>query len=525
MIEGINPREYQQKIFETCSKKNCLVVLPTGMGKTLIALMLAVQRQKEVRQSKVLFLAPTKPLAEQHFKYFQKHLPQLYGQFELFTGKVNAAKRKELWKKSDVVFSTPQCIANDLKSERISLEDVSLLVEDEAHRCLKSYDYVYVVKKYREQGKNQRILGLTASPGSDKSVIQKICENLDIEAVEIRTRESGDVKEYLQELQTEVEKVDLPPDFVKIRDLMEEIFKRKAEELKNRKLLFAPPTKKNLLELQGSIMNSISSGNKHFNLLKGASVCAQAIKVQHALEMIETQGAEMFYDYVKGLFDQAAKGKSMAVKHLVKTTELNRAYMIASELKIRGIKHPKLEKLKEIISKSILQNPKLKAIIFSQYRNTALAICKELNGIGGINARVFLGQTMKDGKGLSQKEQQELIRDFGLGKVNMLVATSIGEEGLDIPEVNLVIFYEPIPSAIRRIQRIGRTARLMPGKVVILVTRKTRDEAYHYASIAKEKKMYGILNNMGKEFKDKDSIITLDDFAIKEEGEKSKNVF
>ena len=98
---------------------------------------------------------------------------------------------------------------------------------------------------------------------------------------------------------------------------------------------------------------------------------------------------------------------------------------------------------------------------------------------------------MKKGEtGLSQKEQQEIIKQFSLGEINILCATSIGEEGLDIPEVNAVIFYEPVPSAIRKIQRAGRTARLMPGELIILVTKNTRDEAYYWASFHKEKKMW-----------------------------------
>ena len=99
-----------------------------------------------------------------------------------------------------------------------------------------------------------------------------------------------------------------------------------------------------------------------------------------------------------------------------------------------------------------------------------------------------------------------MINEFSSGEINILCATSIGEEGLDIPEVNTVIFYEPIPSAIRAIQRAGRTARLIKGKLIILITRKTRDESYFYVSKAKERKMHesihSIKEDMGNKFKD-----------------------
>ncbi|MBS3090680.1 DEAD/DEAH box helicase [Candidatus Pacearchaeota archaeon] len=504
MLQNIKPRGYQEAILQTALKHNTLVVLPTGIGKTLIALMLSIERQKQFA-GKILFLAPTRPLAMQHLEYFKKHLPGLYGDMQLFTGKVNAGKRKEIWQKADLVFSTPQCVANDLRNSLYSLEDVVLLIEDESHRCLKSYDYVYVADVYIKQARNQRILGLTASPGSEMSVIKDICNNLHIDAVEARTRESDDVKSYLQELKTRIIRVELPEAFKDIRKNFEDIFGRKIEELKNRKLLFQPPTKKNLLELQGRIMRAIGSGNKHFNLLKGASVGAQAIKIQHALELIETQGIASLHNYLQDLFGQAEQKKSRAAVQLVQQAEFSRAYIQTTELLARNIEHPKLSALKEIVENDMKENGKARIIVFSQYRDTITTICRELNKIDGVNAKVFIGQARRDEGGLTQKEQQGIIKEFKEGKINILVASSIGEEGLDLPEVNAVIFYEPVPSAIRKIQRQGRTARLMPGKLVILITRKTRDESYHYASLAKERKMHGILRDLSENFRKKSS--------------------
>src|SRR3989339_1874758 len=202
-LKDITPREYQQKIFETCINKNCLVVLPTGLGKTLIALMLTIKRMQEYPGKKVVFLAPTKPLAEQHINSFKKYLPELFADLQLFTGAIQAQERKKIWQTADIIFSTPQCVANDLKKGLYNLNNVCLLIQDEAHRCVKNYDYNFVAQKYKNQAINQRIIGLTASPGSDTAQIKQICKNLSIEEVELRTRESGDVKEYLQELEFE----------------------------------------------------------------------------------------------------------------------------------------------------------------------------------------------------------------------------------------------------------------------------------------------------------------------------------
>ena len=500
-LTTITPRKYQQDIYEVCKNKNCLVVLPTGIGKTLIALMLAINRQKTFPGTKVLFLAPTKPLAEQHLKYFEKHLPELFGQLELFTGKVNAENRRKIWQTADIIFSTPQCIGNDLKKRLYDLSEVTLLIEDECHRCLKNYAYTYIAQEYHKQSKNPRILGLTASPGAERKIIEQIAKNLNIDAIELRTRDSPDVKEYLQELKFEAIRVDFPEDFDKIRQLLKILFLKKVEELKGRKLLFGPPMKKIILETQRNIMKAISSGNKHFNLLMGASACSQAIKIEHALELLETQTLSSVYEYFHDLFQQAKENKSKAVINLIKQPEFNQAFILLNELISKKIEHPKLIKIKDIIHEKIKENPKNKAIIFTQYRSTAVKICREMNTIQGINASVFVGQAiskLKSGEeiGLNQKEQGKMISDFKEGKINVLCATSIGEEGLDIPEVNAVIFYEPIPSAIRKIQRTGRTARLMKGNLTIMITRDTRDEAYYYVAISREKKMYSAIQSV-----------------------------
>lgn len=499
VLTTIKPRKYQSEIYENCKDKNCLVVLPTGIGKTLIALMLSIYTQKKFPGSKTLFLAPTRPLAEQHLAYFKKHLPELFAELVLFTGKIDAPKRKELWQTSDIIFSTPQCIGNDIKNNLYTLEEVSLLIEDECHRCLKNYAYTYVAEKYKEQAKNKRILGLTASPGTDKTTIQQIAKNLGIEAIEIRTRESEDVKEYLQELEFEIIRIDFPEEIRQITKIIKDMYSKKIEELKNRKLLFGPPTKTNILQLQGKIMSSITKGNKNFNLLSGASACAQAIKLSYLIELLETQTLYSSLEYIKSMFKQAAENKSKAVKQIVKSQEFNKAYIQLNELIAKNIEHPKLLELKNLVEQYIKENPKNKTIVFSQYRETIIKICKTLNEIKGINARAFVGQAKgknENNPGLSQKEQQEIMEEFRQGKINVIAATSIGEEGLDIPEVNSVIFYEPIPSAIRKIQRAGRTARLMKGKLIILLTNNTLDEIFYYASKAKEKRMYSSLDKI-----------------------------
>lgn len=502
----IEPREYQIKIAETCLKKNCLVVLPTGLGKTLIALMTTIERMKQFPNSKVLMLAPTKPLAEQHKEYFEKNLPELFGDIQLFTGTVKAEERKKIWQTADIIFSTPQCIANDLKNKLYNLEEVSLLIEDEVHRCVKNYDYTYIAKNYLEKAKNPRLIGLTASPGSDPKQIKEICKHLSIEEVELRSRESLDVKHYMQELEFEKIIVPFPPEFLEIKKLLRILYDEYIQDLKMRNVLFGPDNKISLIQLQKRLGDQVSRGYKHPDTYIAMSSCAQAVKLLHAIELLETQTLQSFQRYLKDIYTQASKHQSKGVVKLVTKKEFNIAFAFATSLLENGREHPKIRELIKLIKIEILKNPESKILIFTQFRDTAHILSKELEKIPEIKPKVFIGQAKKGGVGLNQKEQKAIIDEFRENKTNVLCATCIAEEGLDIPEVSLVVFYEPISSAIRSIQRRGRTARLSKGKLVILITENTKDQFSYYASRAREKKMHTSIETVKNQMKIKEKI-------------------
>ncbi|PIN93015.1 hypothetical protein COU54_04655 [Candidatus Pacearchaeota archaeon CG10_big_fil_rev_8_21_14_0_10_31_24] len=508
---NIQPREYQTAIFETTKKGNSLVVLPTGLGKTLIALLLTIHRLKEHPTQKILFLAPTRPLVEQHYDYFKKHLSELFADLQLFTGEISAETRKKIWQTSEVIFSTPQCIANDLTKCLYKLDNTSLLIIDEAHRCLKNYDYTKVVKYYKSQAQHIRILGLTASPGQEPEKVRQICEHLDIEEIEIRSRDSLDVKSFLQHLEFQKREVEFPKEFIEIKILLKRIYDSKVEKLQKRNLLHEPANKITLLKLQARLASQISSNN--FHAMIGMSLTATAIKISHAIELLETQTLSGLNEYFKNLKDQSAQKKSKAVQTLVSSPEFQAADLSLQNLLKNKIEHPKIEELVKVIQEEFKDEKKSKIIIFTQFRETATTIKKRLESIPELKPEVFVGQAKKAGSGLSQKEQKAIIEKFRENTINTLICTSIGEEGLDIPEVSAVIFYEPIPSAIRKIQRAGRTARLAPGKLFILITLNTRDQINYFASNAREKKMYKTLDNIKEQMKKRN--MNLDNFKNK----------
>jgi Fanconi anemia group M protein len=503
LAQGFKPRLYQETILSTAASKNTLVVLPTGMGKTAIAFMLAAQRLQHFPLSKILLLAPTKPLAEQHLQTFKQNMQLPEENFALFTGEVPPATRQEMWQKAKVVFSTPQGLENDIMSDKISLQDVCLLVFDEAHRATGDYSYNFIAKQYNSKAKFPRILALTASPGSDVLKIDEVCKNLFIEGVEIRTDTDPDVRPYVQETEVQWIKVPLPAEFLDVKKFLDACIKSKLAAL--RELGFTKPvdyfSKKEMLLLQGELHAKLAAGERDFETMKALSVAAEAMKVQHALELLESQGSTALFKYLDKMIAESETSKVKAVKNLVKDINFRSAYVKAQKLIEQKIEHPKLAIARSVVSREITENKHAKILLFTQFRDSAVKIKEEIEKAHGVVAGIFVGQAKKGDTGLSQKKQIEMIEQFKDGLYNVLICTSVAEEGLDIPCVDLVVFYEPIPSAIRTIQRRGRTGRQEKGKVVVLMAQNTRDEGYRWSAHHKEIRMHKVLDDLRKDLK------------------------
>jgi len=502
MIKNFTPRLYQETIFSTAALRNTLVVLPTGLGKTNIFLMLAAQRLRQYPNSKVLFIGPTRPLISQYYDVFRENFEIEEDKMAIFTGQVSPAKRAELWETSTIIFSTPQGLENDIISRRIKLDNVSLLGVDEAHRAVKEYSYVWIAKEYMKAAHYPRILALTASPGSDNEKIQEVCQNLFIEDIEVRTQDDPDVKPYVQQIDVTYVEVHLTTRLKQVRQYLDNCYQRKLTQLKgfgflkNVKYL----SKKELLGLQAHLVMEMNAGNKGFEVLKSLSLTAEAMKVSHAMELLESQGIYALQTYLNKLITESRSTRVKAVQNLVKDTDFKSASILTDRLMEDGIEHPKFNKLIQLTS-NIIQNPTAKLIVFTQFRDSAKKIAAVLGAVPGITPKIFVGQQKKGTTGLSQKKQIEMLNEFRQGLFNVIIMTSVGEEGLDIPKVDTVIFFEPVPSVIRHVQRRGRTGRQEKGRVLVLVTKDTRDEAYRWSAKHKERRMYTALSKIKNNIK------------------------
>jgi len=495
---AVRRRAYQEGIFINCLNSNCMVVIPTGLGKTIIALMLTVYRLSEKPNSKIIFLAPTKPLVNQHYKTFLELTTLNPDTLESITGTISPDKRKELWDATRIAFMTPQVLQNDIISNLYSIKDVSLIIFDECHRAVGDYAYCFIVKKYRELAISPQILALTASPGSTEEKINEIKENLYIDHVEIRTEKDSDVKPYIQKVDNEWIKIKLPTEFLEIIKIITEKLKSIYKFLKQNELLGSQDvnriTRKDLLKLNLVINKRITNSrddNEKFQMFYAKKLQANAIRLSHMSELVETQGINALKDYIEKNEEKIKKNTAnKSLKELFADNDFKLIRKLTYNLQSKGVVHPKIKKLKELLHSQISESEKSRILVFCHFRDSVNNIVRNFEFDDMVKAHKFVGQAKKGSdKGLTQKEQIRLLEEFKEGIYNTLIGTSVAEEGLDIEECDLVVFYDVIPSAIRSIQRRGRTGRKKKGKVYILMAENTRDEGYYWAEKAKEKNM------------------------------------
>jgi len=498
----LDDRAYQRTIAETALERNTLVVLPTGLGKTAIALRVAAEFLRRYPTKSILILAPTRPLVVQHSRSVAR---TLFAPEPLtLTGAIAPERRAALLAPPQVVVATPQVVANDLAEGGFPLGTFSLLVFDEAHRAVGDYPYVAIGRANRD-GPQARVLAMTASPGGSIARIREVWQQLGIERFEYRTELSPDVAPYLAGIGVETVAVAMPSEVRYLAVLLRATVARQTGAL--HRLGRLPPSedgRRALLALGVQLRREIESARARGGasapaLWQAVTAQSAAMKGWHALELIESQGV---YPLREFLLRQEAAARHRATPALRAFLNDEDVRTVRERLEGSAIEHPKVAAAVHVVRDELRRNPEGRVLVFSQYRDTVDRLVSELRSLSDptIRPERFVGQaTHGAGAGLTQKEQVAILDRFRAGEVNCLVATSVAEEGLDIPATDLVVFYEPIPDVIRTIQRRGRTGRARTGRAVVLVAEGTRDVGLHRGASGRERRMHEMLERVQAE--------------------------
>ncbi|HEV2519941.1 MAG TPA: DEAD/DEAH box helicase [Thermoplasmata archaeon] len=492
----LEDRTYQAHIASAAIDRNTLVVLPTGLGKTAIALRVIAEALRRAPTQSVLLMAPTRPLVLQHGRSIEDTL--LAPAPLVLTGAVAAARRATLFHPPQVIVATPQVVANDLAQGDFPIESLSLIVFDEAHRAVGDYPYVGIGRANLDRA-HARVLAMTASPGSQIQTVREVWRNLGLEHVEYRKTEDPDVAPFVHGIGVEPVPVTVPAEVQHLAVRLRTAVRRQTERLTElHRLPSGAVSRRQLLEvgarLQGEIRAArLRQENAGAGVWSAVTAQASAMKGLHALELVETQGVEALRAF---LGRQGDLKPSPALRAFLGDPDV---VEVVARLRGLDLEHPKVQKTLDIVTEQLHRSPESRAIVFTQYRQTAELLYREFAALADprIRAARFVGQASHgEDAGMSQREQADKLAEFRTGGINCLVATSVAEEGLDIPNTDLVVFYEPVPDVIRSIQRRGRTGRARAGRVVVLVAEGTRDVGLQRSARGKERRMHEMLEQI-----------------------------
>ncbi|KAJ6257821.1 ATP-dependent DNA helicase mph1 [Drechslerella dactyloides] len=495
---NVSHRDYQFNITKRALFTNVLVALPTGLGKTFIAATVMYNWYRWAPESQIIFMAPTKPLVAQQVDACHKIVGIPKRETCLLTGHVSTGHRADYWNEKRVFFMTPQTLETDLTSGRCDPKRIVLIVVDEAHRATGEYAYCKVIRYIRRFNNSFRVMALTATPGSKVESVQEVITSLGVARTEIRTEESLDIRGYIHQREIQLEKFPLSDELTLIKDQFGKALKPMLKKLNDMRVCYITEpshlTAFALTEARKKYFASPAARTAPAGL-KGSimSLFANLSSLAYGYELLLYHGIRPFYEYVRD-FQNEKTSKSTGGGKVVSAffqdkqflSLMNRCRALMNEDEFLG--HPKLDYLCGTILRHFTEAAErgetdTKVIVFSNYRKSGeeiLRVLKKHEPI--IKPRIFVGQSAgKNGEGMSQKVQQDTVERFKKGEFNVLVATSIGEEGLDIGEVDFIVCFDASASPIRMLQRMGRTGRKRAGGVVVLVTEGKEESKWERA--------------------------------------------
>ncbi|XP_069117221.1 LOW QUALITY PROTEIN: Fanconi anemia group M protein-like [Argopecten irradians] len=517
-------RDYQFNICQQALYKNTMVTLPTGLGKTFIAAVVMYNFYRWYPQGKVVFMAPTKPLVAQQIEacYNIMGIPQ--SDTAEMTGNMAPTERKRTWQEKRVFFLTPQVLTNDLSRGTCPAVRVRCLVVDEAHKALGNHAYCQVVRELIKYTENFRILALSATPGSDIKAVQQVLSNLLISHIELRTEESIDIKQFSHERKVEKIVIPLGDELTQVKKTYIQVMDVVVGRLKRQGVLYKRETtsfsKFLILKAREAFRQNPPQQLQRTQYGAVEGDLALAMSLYHGFELLQLHGQRSLFNYLESIVS-GEKGHGRTKTELMKNADfvkmmekLRSQFAIDPNIRLSqkykdGYKtgHPKMQKLEEVVVNhfdNFLKDGSVeeksqatRVMIFSQYRDSVSEITDILTQHQPlVKVMSFIGQSSagKATKGFTQKEQLKVMKQFREGGYNTLVSTCVGEEGLDIGEVDLIVCFDAHKSPIRLVQRMGRTGRKREGRIIMLVTEGKEEQIYNQSQYSKKSIHKAILN-------------------------------
>ncbi len=482
----IQARAYQLEAVDVSLSGSTLLVLPTAAGKTAVAWMVMAE-MLERTDGWALMIAPTAALVKQHLDDLERIFDKDSIQPFSMSGAIPPSKREGMWNNGRIVVSTPQVVRNDVNRGLLDLSNCCLLVIDEAHHATGERAEAQVSDLYLELANQPLILGMTASPGSTTQKVEEISNRLQVNRIHLRTSEDKMLSEHLASLDIEELRVKVPDEIRELAEplvLWQETIVDRERRL-GRYVMPGAVTHRGLSNAMERANLAVRRGQS--DGYGSMSRIGLAMSLHHLINHLLCQGIAA----AKEFLHRKESGDDAGKKNTRNLLRDPRIVSLRTSLSEMSESHSKVSAVRRLVRERLRRDPNSRIIVFATFRDTVTALETAIGDLEGSIPIPFIGQSKRaSGSGLTAKQQVERIEKFRSGEGNVLIATSVGEEGLDIPSADLVIFYEPVASEIRTIQRRGRTGRHRDGDVVVLIAEDTRDEGARAAALKREENMH-----------------------------------
>ncbi|NXC10461.1 IFIH1 protein, partial [Orthonyx spaldingii] len=535
-------RDYQMEVAKPAlNGENIIICLPTGSGKTRVAVYITKdhldKKKRASEPGKVIVLVNKVPLVEQHLqREFNPFLKRWYQVIGLSGDSQLKISFPEVVRRNDVIISTAQILENSLlNASKEDEEDFSLIIIDECHHTQKEGVYNNIMRRYlKEKMKNRKlakenkplipqpqILGLTASPGvggapsysKAEEHILKICANLD--ACRIMT-----VEEHASQLKNQVKepskKTVIADD--KKKDPFRERITEIMTEIQNYCQLH-PKSEFGTQTYEQWVIREDRRAAKEGK--RRERVCAEHLKKYNdALQINDTIRMVDAYNHLNNFYKEEKSKKTIRSDDEDDDDEPAVSKQDETDEFLIGLFHAKKKHLKELTRKPENENEKLiklrntlmeeftkteepRGIIFTKTRLSAFALFQWIKDNPkfeevGIRAHYLIGSGHNsEMKPMTQNEQREVIDKFRRGNVNLLIATTVAEEGLDIKQCNIVIRYGLVTNEIAMVQARGR-ARSDESTYAIVASSGSGAVEREDVNIFREKMMYKAIQRVQK---------------------------
>ena len=470
---GRSVRGYQSELAQPGKEgKNYIIVAPTGSGKTLVAaLVISDHLQKGIIEDdkrKVVFIVEKRPLAQQQAKQLQDLIPAT--RVVCCTGDDVGNTIKDSLKDYNIIVCTSGKLFDDIKGGRVSPKSFSLMVFDECHHTRKKSPYAEIMTRYLKLKEKQEILpqviGLTASPGAgDNRNLEKVatikhlvylCALMDA-TYGIKT-----VQAHKAELEAHTNKPDYTIEKSRDRDSTEPFIRLVDAEMQflEKEVGFTCPFERWSQKYETQVQQ------KKFVL--DQSTNADSRNEIRILNLLRYYGRaldvymELQYEDAVSVLDDTGLPSLEQANPFERRLRGRLDNLLFQLKKLPRVDNPHLQKVQQILGEQFSSNPESRVMLFVRTKKHASSIHHWISSLSiakvfGICPCVVVGQdTGVTGGGMTQAEQEDSFQKFREGRSKLLVVTSIGEEGIDVPACNVVLRYQHVSNEIAKAQTLGR---------------------------------------------------------------------